>query len=68
MATKVYSEFAHTQAEQTGQKTIYCDSIDDIATLPTDGKKAAVGSTAIVVDTGAPTYMLSPSLEWKQIN
>ena len=67
MATKVYSEFAHTQTEQTGQKTIYCDSIDDIATLPTDGKKAAVGSTAIVVENPIKVYMLSPSNEWKQV-
>lgn len=64
---KMFPDFAHTQAEQTGQKTYYCDSAADLATLPTNGQDAEVGSVAIIVDNPITVYMLSPSLVWKQV-
>ena len=67
MATKRFEDYAHTQAQMTGQKTYYCDSDADIATLPTNGEDAKTGSVAIVVENPIKVYMLSPSNEWKQV-
>lgn len=64
MAFRVFEEFARTQAQMTGQVTIYCDSTADIAALRTD---YAPGSTAIVVTSGLPTYMLNASNTWVEV-
>ena len=40
------------------------DSVDDLASL---GTNYAPGSMAVIADSGAPTYMLNASGEWKRI-
>lgn len=58
---KVYESFSRPKAEMTGQVEIWCDSVDEIGSLPT---YYAPGSVAIVVTEGLPVYFLSPSKVW----
>lgn len=64
MSFSVFDNYSHTQAQTNGQVTIYCDNVSDIANLATH---YAVGSTAIVVATGLPTYMLNNAGTWTAV-
>lgn len=52
--------FSTARREANDYYEFYCDTVDDIADLPTD---CQVGSTALVIE-GALVYMLNNQGEW----
>ena len=65
MAVTIVPDFAHTQAQMSGQVTIYVDDADAIAGLNTD---YTPGSKAIVMKPGLPTYMLNNAGQWVSVD
>lgn len=68
MAYKIIEAIAHSDGCATIEAVL--DSAADLEALgvaDADGNFFCPGSMAIVVDTGAPMYMLNASHEWKEV-